>query len=205
MKWKLLILVLAIAVIVLGSLLFQKCSETKPVDNSARIASLEADSAKAGKQIRSLEIIVDSLLKVPPEIQRRVIKITDTIDVRIKKDSSYSIVALRDGLQKWGTIPDGTDYPTYREFGYSAKYMQEGYGFKLQVKEYKEKIVPTLQSDIESYKVLRKGDKELLEIKDLTISDQATQIKDGNAWYHNDILWAGVGGGVVAVLFFLLK
>lgn len=189
-------LLLFVIIFVLAFLVIQqRCSEPlEPVDYSSEIKALEADTTARGDKIRGLETILDSLLKVPPTIRKQVIRVIDTIDARIEEDSTYAIVAFRDGLQRWNTIPDGTDYPTYREFGYSAKYMQEGYGYKLQVKEYEEKIVPNLETTVEDYKGLYKSSTNLNKIKDLSLEQKDIEIgKLDSFWRHRFVVYAGGG------------
>ena len=203
MKDFVLILVIILISFGVGMLLMHSCQEPEQVDHSEAIAILEADTVRSNRKIDSLEIAIDSLKKVIPGIRIVTIREIDTVDARIAGDSTRAIPEYRAANQLWGILPSPTDFPTYAELGWGAKNLREGYGFKLQVKEYETRVVPSLEANIKEHKSLYKSSQNLNKIKDVTINEQATIIEDGNAWYNSKFLWFGGGAVVTAILTYL--
>lgn len=197
-----------IAVAIIATIFFflGKCSGKEELpDNSARITELEQDTLRAGLIRDSLTALIDSLETIPPKIERQVIVKLGTIDKRIARDSTQAIVIFREGLQLWNWLPDGTDYPTYRELGLAGKIAVEGNGFKLKTKLYETETIPTLKADVKNYSSLYKASQDLNKIKDINIKQKDDEIDSLNKWYKNRYLWFGLGVVAAGLTVYLVK
>lgn len=200
-------LVIFIFGVVVMYLIMQSCEDKTPVvqDRTEEINHLIADTTKYGQEVDSLSKAIDSLKTKVDKIPQQVSQTIHQIDEEIAEDSSRSLVQYRNMLQRWDYLPDGSDKATYREIGLGAKIGQEGYGFKLQVKEYKNEIVPKLEQKVEDYSSLYAASQELMIIKDESILQKDIELTKERKWYHNDLLWFGAGAGIITVIAVLVK
>ena len=128
-NWTSFILLLAV-IVLLFLLLSKSCEEPVKKDYSKEYQQLMADTTQAGIIRDSLETVIDSLEKIPEEIDKETHQQLAEIDTEVERDSSKDIVYYRSMLELWGWLPDKTDELTHREITLGSKIGVEGNGFK---------------------------------------------------------------------------
>ena len=173
-------------------LLLKMCDEppiapdnTRELELSSKIEQLEINVAK-------LESENDSLKKIPPKIDRQIVYRDAQIDSSIAKDSSNALVEFRKSLQDNDIIPDGTETPTNRELGWSAKIMSAKPKLELKVTAYEE-ILFKDEVIISDLKYQIGGWEELNEIQKGSIKYYKQLYEDEASWFNSNYLWLGIG------------
>lgn len=163
------------------------------------LAEAKVDSIDKASNERSLKFLDDisKLSSMIIRLQREIVFDNAEIDANIAKDSSRAIVEYRKSLTMVDELPDGADYPTLREIGLGAKYIRQVPRMELTIniqdsslraysKEY-----DLLRQDLAS---IKKAQKEVVRLKDLTIEYKDKQIKAFNSfWDDRIILYGGIG------------
>jgi len=181
--------------IIIGLLVWFLLPEIDSPDTSARELELVGIVDSLTSHIAIIEKERDSLLTIPPLIDRQIVYRDAQIDSSIAKDSANALVEFRKSLQDNDIIPDGTDSATNRELGWSAKIMSAKPKLELKVTAYEETvfkdeiIISDLKYQIDGYKQLRRMDKLTIEYK-----DKQLKVKD-SFWYDRFVIVGGVGGG----------
>lgn len=122
-----------VIILILSFLLILKtCEEPEVVFDDTVIKEYEAEREAHLDSIVVLNEVIDSLLHIPPEIQRIVEYRQADIDSVISVDSSQALVVFRDYLDSLGTKPDSGEV-TNRELGHSAKYFAELQGRRAEI------------------------------------------------------------------------
>ncbi len=170
------------------------CSKSQGILDNSRELELLGEIKSLRYQNATLNAERDSLIevtkrKIPAEIVRR----ENEIDQNIAKDSSNSIVEFRKALVENNELPDGTEYPTYREFGLSAKLMAKVPKMELQIKGYDEiilkdnEIISNLNFQIEANEDLR-------EIQRLAIINCERQLEQKDSFSDDRLIgYGGIG------------
>ena len=161
-------------------------------DVSARETELVGINDSLVSQIVILQREKDSLLTIPPEIDRQIVYRDREIDESIAKDSSNALVEFRKSLQDNDILPDGTETPTNRELGWSAKIMSAKPKLELKVTAYEEVlfkdeiIISDLKYQIGGYQELNEMQKESTRYYKALYEDEAS-------WLNSNYLWLGIG------------
>ena len=169
------------------------CSKSQGMLDNSRENELLGEIKSLRYQNATLNAERDSLIevtkrKIPAEIVRR----ENEIDQNIAKDSSNSIVEFRKALVENNELPDGTEYPTYREFGLSAKLMAKVPKMELQIRTYDEiilkdnEIISNLNFQIDANEDLR-------EMQRLAIINCENKLDKANSFWNSKELWFGLG------------
>ena len=171
-------------------------------DTSAREAELVGINDSLVSQIVILQREKDSLLTIPPEIDRQIVYRDREIDSNIAKDSSNALVEFRKSLQDNDIIPDGTETPTNRELGWSAKIMSAKPLLELKVKTYEEIlfkddiIISDLKYQIGGYQELNEMQKESTKYYKALYDNEAS-------FWNSNYLWLGIGAVGAGLAVFL--
>lgn len=185
-----------IAVAVIATLFFfvgKSCSKEETETDHTRENELLQEVKQLKVVNKSLTAQRDSLIevtkrKIPAEIVRR----ENEIDQNIAKDSSNSIVEFRKALVENNELPDGTEYPTYRELGLSAKLMAKVPKLELQIKGYDEIILK--DNEIISNLNFQIGaNEDLREMQRLAIINCENKLDKANSFWNSNELWFGLG------------
>jgi len=171
-------------------------------DTSAREAELVGINDSLVSQIVILQREKDSLLTIPPEIDRQIVYRDREIDESIAKDSANALVEFRKSLQDNDIIPDGTETPTYRELGWSAKIMSAKPLLELKVKTYEE-ILFKDDIIISDLKYQIGGYQELNEMQKESTKYYKQLYEDESAWYNSNYIWLGLGAVGAGLAVFL--
>ena len=202
MKTLLPYIIIAIAFFGIGILLTKQCSKPEIIDNSQEIKALRAQIEIKDKQLNSLIAENDSIKSHRQEIVTQTTQNIIEIDSSIAKDSTNSIVRFREALTLWGDLPDGTDYPTYRELGLSAKNMFRGHSFNLELKDCDNEVANLLNQT----KVLISQKQEQEKIVSSYAESNLnllSQLEDANSFWRSPGLWYGLGGASAILVIFL--
>lgn len=166
---------------------------------SLKIAEAEADSIDKASQERSAKFLaeINKLSSMIVRLQREIVFDDAEIDNNIAEDSSRAIVEYRQSLVMVDELPDKTDYPTLREIGLGAKYIRQIPKMELIINIQDS----SLQAYTQEYDLLRqdlasikKAQKEVVRLKDLTIEYKDKQIKAFNSfWDDRIIVYGGIG------------
>ena len=171
-------------------------------DNSARESELSSKIEQLVSQNVILQRERDSLLTIPPKIDRQIVYRDREIDSNIAKDSSNALVEFRKSLQDNDIIPDGTETPTYRELGWSAKIMSAKPKLELKVKTYEE-IVFKDDIIISDLKYQINGWEELNEMQKESTKYYKALYEDEASWLNSNYLWLGIGAVGAGLAVFL--
>ena len=197
--WQFILLVASIVTITL--LINSQCSKPTIIDHKDEIDAISDSMAVRDTIIAQLRADRDSLQKALRKPEIKYSKKVAQIDSSIKADSSNALVEFRNALQANGEIPDGTNIPSLKELGLSAKIMHKVPKLELQIKTYKEitlkdlQIQENLTSQITSLNQISK-------LKDETIENQRIALDDATAWYNTRLFGFTLGVvGTIAVAY----
>jgi len=171
-------------------------------DNSAREAELSSKIEQLVSQNVILQRERDSLLTIPPKIDRQIVYREREIDENIAKDSTKAIVEYRRALQDNDEIPEGTKDLTYREIGIGSKLISRVPKLELKVKTYEEIvfkdeiIISDLKYQIGGYQELNEMQKESTKYYKALYEDEAS-------FWNSNYLWLGLGAVGAGLAVFL--
>lgn len=166
---------------------------------SLEVAEARADSIDKASNERNEKFLADinklSLMVV--RLQREIIFDNAEIDANIAKDSLRAIVEYRQSLVGVDELPDKSDYPTLREIGLGAKYIRQIPKMELTINIQDSALSAYAQEyDLlrQDLSAIKKAQKEVVRLKDLTIEYKDKQIKAFNSfWDDRIIVYGGIG------------
>ena len=183
-----------IVTIIIGLLvwfLFLKPEIDMP-DTSARETELVGIVDSLTSHIATLEKERDSLLTIPPKIDKQIVYRERQIDENIAKDSSRAIVEYRKALQDNGDLPESGEYLSFREIGLGAKNMARLPSLRLKIKTYEE-IAFKDEVIISDLKYQIGGYIELNEMQKESVKYYKALYDKESAWYNSNYVWFGLG------------
>ena len=194
--------IIAVAVILgaiaLAFFLGRGCSTDDITDTvikelKARVVVEKAKAQKLNKDIFFLVQKIDSLMELPPEIEKQIVYLQAEVDSSIAQDSLNAIPEYRKGLNLLDIRTESVTSLTLREIGSGARVFRETYGLRLKTNSY--------LNIIDSQDALIGKQENLLEIKDnvlmldsLTIEAQDLLIKEKSSFWRNRFIFY-IGGG----------
>jgi hypothetical protein len=190
-------LIIAIIVgVILGILFMRSCQKPPDIpDNSERITELTRNIRELELKNTALTAERDSLLQIPPKIDKQIIYRDREIDENIASGASTPIGEYRRSLQDNNDLPDSTEELSPREITLGAKYIARVPKLELKAKGY-EGIVLKDNEIISNLKFQIKGHKDLRKLDSLTIAHKDQQLARINSfWYDRFVISVGAGGG----------
>jgi hypothetical protein len=195
---------IAVAIIAVIFFFVGKSCSKEEVGNpdDPRIAEIEAERDSIIRHSLILQVKVDSLSTLREKVKLQIIYRERQINENIAKDSSNSISEFRQSLTENQELPDNTLYPTYREFGLSAKIMSKvpKLGIIINIQD---SIITNKDLIIFDKDYIIEGQKEVIEIKNESITYWQGLYKDETAWYNENWIWLTLGvivtSGIVIV------
>jgi len=178
--------------LVIGFFIGKSCSKEEVTIDHTRENELLGQIKDLATVNKSLTVQRDSLLKIPAKIKTQIVYREREIDEQIKNDSSRSVVVFREALQANNYLPEGTQYPTFREIGIAGKLLARLPKLELQIKGYDEiilkdnEIISNLNFQIEANEDLR-------EIQRLAIINCENKLDKANSFWNSNELWFGLG------------
>jgi len=191
-----------IITIIIGLLVWFLLPKIDMPDTSARELELVGIVDSLTSHIATLEKERDSLLTIPPLIDRQIVYRERQIDENIAKDSSRAIVEYRKALQDNGDLPESGEYLSFREIGLGAKNMARLPSLRLKIKTYEE-IVFKGEIIISDLKYQIGGYQELNEMQKESTKYYKELYDKESAWYNSKILWLGIGAVGAGLAVFL--
>lgn len=187
--------------LVIGFFIGKSCSKEEVTIDHARENELLGKIKDLATVNKSLTVQRDSLLRIPQKIKTQIVYREQEIDANISKDSSYALVEFRKALTENQITADGTETPTNRELGWSAKLMAKVPKLELQIKGYDEiilkdnEIISNLNFQIDANEDLR-------EMQRLAIINCENKLDKANSFWRSPPFLIGVGAvGTLAVIF----
>ena len=194
--------IIAVAVILgaiaLAFFLGRGCSTDDITDTvikelKARVVVEKAKAQSLNRDIFFLVQKIDSLMELPPEIEKQIVYLQAEVDSAIAQDSLNAIPEYRKGLNLLDIRTESTPKLTLYEIGSGARVFRETYGLRLKVNSY--------LNIIDSQDALIGKQENLLEIKDnvlmldsLTIEAQDLLIHQLDGFFVKRFgLYGGVG------------
>ncbi len=131
---------------------------------------------------------IDSLMQIPPEIEKQVIYLQEGVDSIIAKDSLNSIKEYRSGLKLLDIRPEIAPTLTLREIGLGALTFRETYGLRLKVTSLHD-IIGTQDDLIGKQEGLIEINDNIISTDSLIIEAQDLRIDDLGSWWRNRVVW----------------
>jgi hypothetical protein len=194
-----------IAVAIIAVIFFfvgKSCSKEETEPDHTREIELQAQNDSLIQHSLGLSNLIKNLYTRLDNIKLQIIYRDAQIDENIAKDSSNSISEFRQSLTENQELPDNTLYPTYREFGLSAKIMSKvpKLGIIINIQD---SIITNKDLIIFDKDYIIEGQKEVIGIKNESITYWQGLYKDETAWYNENWIWLTLGvlvtGGIVIV------
>lgn len=152
---------------------------------------VQVDKLKKDKVI--LVEIIDSLKKIPAQIDTRIVYLQSGVDSAIAKDSLNAITEYRKGLNLLEIRTESTPALTLREIGIGAYTFRETYGMRLKIPVLNETIdtLSSLVMNLEKTVVLKD---RYIVINHAIMAAQDLLIKELDGfWVNRFIFYIGVG------------
>src|SRR5574343_190794 len=187
--------------LVIGFFIGKSCSKEEVTIDHARENELLGKIKDLATVNKSLTVQRDSLLRIPQKIKTQIVYREQEIDANISKDSSYALVEFRKALTENQITADGTETPTNRELGWSAKLMAKVPKLELQIRGYEEVILKDNEI-ISNLNFQIDANEDLREMQRLAIIKCENKLDKANSFWRSPPFLIGVGAvGTLAVIF----
>lgn len=179
--------------LVIGFFIGKSCSKEEVTIDHARENELLQEVKQLKVDNQTLTAERDSLLKIPTKIKTQIVYREQEIDANISKDSSYALVEFRKALTENQITADGTETPTNRELGWSAKLMAKVPKLELQIKGYDEIILKDNEI-ISNLNFQIKANEDLREIQRLAIISCERRLEQRDSFSDDRLIgYGGIG------------
>src|SRR5574343_73629 len=179
--------------LVIGFFIGKSCSKEEVTIDHARENELLGKIKDLATVNKSLTAQRDSLLRIPQKIKTQIVYRDAQIDSAIAKDSTNALVQYRQALTENQITADGTETPTNRELGWSAKLMAKVPKLELQIKGYDEIILKDNEI-ISNLNFQIKANEDLREIQRLAIISCERRLEQRDSFSDDRLIgYGGIG------------